>query len=100
MTGTERSNKFTTVSYKHTDVVDLINLLLNPIFSILNPKPYTLIPQADIETRLRRVGAAALAGYLAHKKPHPRRSLQLAYAQGPMGALGGGGAFLTSEAPL
>ena len=30
-------------------------------------------------------------GHLAHKKPPPNRTKQLAYAQGPMVVLGGGG---------
>ena len=38
-----------------------------------------------------------LQGYLTYKKTHPPRTLQKAYAYGPME---GGGCFLMSEAPL
>jgi len=38
-------------------------------------------------------------GYLAHKKPHPPRTLQLNYVYGPTAVLGGGGVLL-SKVPL
>ena len=40
-----------------------------------------------------------LQGYVAHKKPPPPRSLQYAYAWGPMVVLGCG-RFLVNEVPL
>ena len=43
--------------------------------------------------------ASVLQGYLAHKKLHPARTIQQAYASGPMVVLGGW-AFLMSEVPL
>ena len=42
---------------------------------------------------------ALVQGYLAHKKPYPPRTLQQAYAWGPMVFLGGL-LFLMSEVPL
>jgi len=47
-----------------------------------------------------RVAAAHVQGYLAHKKPHHPRTLNWAYAQGPMVVLGGGGLVLMSEVTL
>ena len=35
------------------------------------------------------LGVTALQGYLAHKNPLPRSTLQWPYAEGPMTALGG-----------
>jgi hypothetical protein len=38
--------------------------------------------------------ASCVQGYLAHKKPPPRRTVQYDHAQAPMVVLGGGGGFL------
>ena len=40
-----------------------------------------------------------LQGYLAHKKQPPPRTLQKAYAWGPMVVLGGAGCFLSARYP-
>ena len=40
-----------------------------------------------------------LQGYIPHKKPHPPRTLQQAYAQGPMVLLGEGGVLLGARDP-
>ena len=42
---------------------------------------------------------APIQGYLAYKKPPPRRTLQQEYARGPMVVLQGG-LFFMSEVPL
>ena len=39
-------------------------------------------------------------GYLAHKKPPPPRTLQLAYAQGPMVVIGEVAAFYERGTPV
>jgi hypothetical protein len=45
------------------------------------------------------VSPRSMQGFFAHKKASPPRTLQQAYAQGPMVVLGGG-AFLMSKLPL
>ena len=46
-----------------------------------------------------RASPWSIQGHLAYKKPHHPRTLQSAYAQGPVVVLGGGH-FLMSEVPL
>ena len=58
---------------------------LHPAPYTLHPTPYTLHPTPYTQRR-----GLDQQGYLAYKKPPPRRTLQQDYAEGPIEALGGG----------
>ena len=68
-----------------------------PVIQILNPSNRKL---DEVEGQSGHSNPLnGIQGYLAHKKPHPPRTLQSAYISGPLVVLGGG-LFLMSEVPL